>query len=235
MRLSRFVEFGRKIICVGRNYREHAEELGHAVPQEPLLFMKPPTAYITEGQSIVLPRGCEELDHEVELGVVVGRRGSAIRAEEAMDYVAGYVVALDMTDRILQRQCQAQGHPWERAKGFDSSCPVGAFVPKEAVADPHALTLRGSAPLRQLMLLGVPQLLEAASVRFNPGAGRPAAHGHPRRGLAPCAGGDVLEAGIEGLGQVRFSVVSPAAAPPRAQPAAAVVPPQAGTGQPGAE
>lgn len=224
MRLSRFVEFGRKIICVGRNYREHAEELGHAVPQEPLLFMKPPTAYITEGQSIVLPRGCEELDHEVELGVVVGRRGSAIRAEEAMDYVAGYVVALDMTDRILQRQCQAQGHPWERAKGFDSSCPVGAFVPKEAVADPHALTLwctvNGQPRQRAstaLMLLGVPQLLEAASVRFTLEPGDLLLTGTPA-GVGPVRGGDVLEAGIEGLGQVRFSVVGPAAAPPRAQP-----------------
>ncbi|XP_037576051.1 acylpyruvase FAHD1, mitochondrial [Dermacentor silvarum] len=212
MRLSRFVEFGRKIICVGRNYKEHAEELGHAVPKEPLLFMKPPTAYITEGQSIMIPRDCEELDHEVELGVVVGRRGSAIRAEEALDYVAGYVVALDMTDRQLQRQCQAQGHPWERAKGFDTSCPVGQFLPKESVSDPHALTLwcKVNGQQRQKgstshMLFTIQQLLEAASARFTLEPGDLLLTGTPS-GVGPVHAGDVVEAGIEGLGQVRFPV-----------------------------
>ncbi|KAL3195708.1 hypothetical protein MRX96_001827 [Rhipicephalus microplus] len=191
MRLSRFVEFGRKIICVGRNYREHAEELGHAVPKEPLLFMKPPTAYITEGQSIMIPRGCEELDHEVELGVVVGRRGSAIRAEEALDYVAGYVVALDMTDRQLQRQCQAQGLPWERAKGFDTSCPVNGQQ-RQKWSTSH-------------MLFTIQQLLEAASARFTLEPGDLLLTGTPS-GVGPVRAGDVVEAGIEGHGQVRFPV-----------------------------
>lgn len=212
MRLSRFTEFGRKIICVGRNYRDHAIELGNEVPEKPLLFMKPPTAYVTEGNPIKIPRGCQELHHEVELGVVVGRRARDLNPDTALDVVGGYALALDMTARDVQRESQRRGLPWETAKGFDTACPVSAFMPREAVADPQALTLwcnvngterqRGST---SDMLFGVAAVLSHASGLFTLEPGDLVLTGTPK-GVGPVQEGDVIEAGIEGLITMSFRV-----------------------------
>ena len=118
-RLGQFTELSRKIVAVGRNYADHAKELGNAVPSsagKPLLFMKPPSAYITAGQGIEVPLGCLELHHEIELGVVVGRRCKRVAEAEAMDYVGGYCLALDMTARDFQEEAKKKGHPWTMAK-----------------------------------------------------------------------------------------------------------------------
>lgn len=212
MRLSRFTEFGRKIICVGRNYRDHAIELGNEVPEKPLLFMKPPTAYVTEGNPIRIPRGCQELHHEVELGVVVGRRARDLCPDTALDVVGGYALALDMTARDVQRDAQRRGLPWETAKGFDTACPVSAFLPREAVADPQALMLwcnvngterqRGST---HDMLFGVAAVLSHASGLFTLEPGDLILTGTPK-GVGPVQEGDVIEAGIDGLIQMSFRV-----------------------------
>ena len=108
---------------------------------EPLIFMKPTSAFVKEGHKIEIPPGCANLHHEVELGVVIGRQAKKVREEEAMQYVAGYTVALDMTDRDLQAIAKKNGTPWTIPKGFDTSCPVGSFIPKKAVPDPHALRI----------------------------------------------------------------------------------------------
>ena len=99
---TKFVTTGRTVVCVGRNYADHAKELGNAVPSAPLLFLKPVSAYIEEGRAIVLPPGATEVHHEVELGVVIGAPLSCLPPEAAMDCVAGYCLALDMTDRATQ-------------------------------------------------------------------------------------------------------------------------------------
>ncbi|ODN04978.1 hypothetical protein Ocin01_01720 [Orchesella cincta] len=99
---TRFAELGRKIVAVGRNYRDHAAELGNAVPEIPLLFLKPASSYITEGTPIKIPKGCTSLHHEIELGVVIGQKGTDIPEGSAMNHVAGYVLALDMTARDFQ-------------------------------------------------------------------------------------------------------------------------------------
>ena len=100
--LTRFTQLSRKVVAVGRNYAEHAAELGNAVPSKPLLFMKPPSAYITAGQKIEIPLGCNDLHHEIELGVVISRTCKRVAKEDAMNYVGGYCLALDMTARDFQ-------------------------------------------------------------------------------------------------------------------------------------
>lgn len=134
--LRRFVEFGRKIIAVGRNYREHAAELGNPVPKTPLIFLKPPSSYLQQGGKIKLPPGCDELHHEVELGIVISKTGVSIPESNAMDYVGGYALALDMTARDLQNKAKKLGQPWTLAKGFDTALPVSRFVSKTEIPEP---------------------------------------------------------------------------------------------------
>src|SRR5688500_3517609 len=114
-----------KIVCVGRNYRDHAKELGNEVPREPLLFLKPPTAVVASGQPILLPAVSRQVEFEGEIGVVVGRPLRGADERTARDAVRGIVAANDVTARDLQR---TDGQ-WTRAKGFDSFCPVGTESP----------------------------------------------------------------------------------------------------------
>ena len=100
--LVKFPSLSRKIVAVGRNYAEHAAELGNAVPSKPLLFMKPPSSYITAGEKIEIPLGCQELHHEIELGVVISKQCKRVTPDQAMEYVGGYCIALDMTARDFQ-------------------------------------------------------------------------------------------------------------------------------------
>ena len=100
--LVKFPSLSRKIVAVGRNYAEHAAELGNAVPSKPLLFMKPPSSYITAGEKIEIPLGCQELHHEIELGVVISKQCKRVSPDQAMEYVGGYCIALDMTARDFQ-------------------------------------------------------------------------------------------------------------------------------------
>jgi len=123
-----------KIVCVGRNYVKHAEELGNVVPERPLLFLKPPSAVIEDGEPIVRPPESSKVEHEGEIGVVIGRRCRKVPESEALEYVAGYRALNDVTARDLQRA----DDQWSRAKGFDTFCPLGAMAPAEGV-DPAEL------------------------------------------------------------------------------------------------
>lgn len=118
-----------KIVCVGRNYVKHAEELGNAMPGEPLLFLKPPSSLIGEGDTIVLPPESERVEHEGEIGVVMGHPCRHVEDTEAMGYVAGFAALNDVTARDLQRR-DAQ---WTRAKGFDTFCPLGPVVSADSL------------------------------------------------------------------------------------------------------
>lgn len=204
MRLVRFVEFGRKIICVGRNYAAHAKELGNAIPSEkPLVFLKPPTAFVVQGKQIELPPRCDELHHEVELGVVIEKPGKRISEIRALDHVGGYVLCLDMTARQIQNELKKQGGPWELAKAFDTSCPVGEFIPKEKVTDPQNLRLwcnvngqpRQDGNTKD-MLFKIPQLVSYVSEYFSLEAGDVILTGTPE-GVGPVRSGDVIEAGMD--------------------------------------
>ncbi|XP_068746948.1 uncharacterized protein [Montipora capricornis] len=139
--LRRFIEFGRKIVGVGRNFREHAAELGNPVPRTPLIFLKPPSSYLRQGGEIKIPPGCNQLHHEVELAVVIGKTGVSILESDAMDHVGGYALALDMTARDIQDAAKKKGWPWTFAKGFDTALPISEFVPKAEIPDPNSVHL----------------------------------------------------------------------------------------------
>ncbi|KAJ3305748.1 hypothetical protein HDV03_001156 [Kappamyces sp. JEL0829] len=148
---------------------EHAKELGNAVPTKPMLFLKPPSSIIGESESIELPKGVV-LHHELELGVVIGKEGRDIASRNAYDYVQGYTLALDMTARNIQDEAKAKGHPWSVAKGYDTFTPVGTFIPKSEIADPHnlRLTLKVDNKTAQDgstsdMLFDIPTLIEHVS------------------------------------------------------------------------
>ncbi|XP_074613459.1 uncharacterized protein LOC141873364 [Acropora palmata] len=139
--LRRFMEFGRKIVCVGRNFGEHAAELGNPVPKTPLIFLKPPSSYLKQGGKIKIPPGCNVLHHEVELGVVIGKTGVFISESDAMNHVGGYALALDMTARDIQDAAKKKGWPWSLAKGFDTALPISELIPKEEIPDPNNVHL----------------------------------------------------------------------------------------------
>lgn len=179
---------------------------------QPVLFLKPSTSYVTEGGVIRIPHGCEDLHHEVELGVIIGRKGSDVGVSEAMDYVGGYTVCLDMTARDLQAKAKAEGKPWSVSKGFDTSCPVGSFIPKEQIADPHSLRIwcQVNGKMRQDgntgdMIRPIPELISIISRVFTLEPGDLILTGTPA-GVGTVAAGDSIEAGLGDLIKVKFGV-----------------------------
>lgn len=201
-----------KIVCIGRNYREHASELGNEIPKQPLIFLKPPSSVIGPGKTIHLPAVSERVDFEGELAIVIARFASHIGAQEDVrPYIRGYTIVNDVTARDLQK---SDGQ-WSRAKGFDTFCPVGPVVTDEV--DPGAgLTVetRLNGIVKQQgntldLIFPVPELLRyiTAAMALLPGdlvpTGTPA-------GVAPMQPGDVVAVTIQGVG----SLSNPVAASP---------------------
>ena len=202
-----------KLLCIGRNYAEHADEMGSDVPDEPMVFLKPASAVIRSGDAIRLPPQSEDVHHEVELVAVIGTEGRNIPKAEALDHVAGYAVGLDITARDIQSEAKANRHPWSVAKGFDTFAPLGPIAPAADVADPQDLTLRlhvngetqQEAHTRH-MIFSVADLVQYCSQIFTLMPGDLLYTGTPS-GVGPIAEGDELEAtatGCEPL-QVRVS------------------------------
>lgn len=202
-------------MCVGRNYAEHAREMKSAVPSEPVLFLKPSTAYAPEGSPILMPAYSHKLHHELELGVVIGKRGRAVPEASAMDYVAGYALCLDMTARDVQEECKKKGLPWTLAKSFTTSCPVSAFVPKEKIPDPHNLKLwlKVNGELRQegdtsSMIFTIPYIISYVSKIMTLEEGDIILTGTPK-GVGPVKENDEILAGIDGVLSMKFKVEKP--------------------------
>ncbi|WWD21586.1 hypothetical protein CI109_106072 [Kwoniella shandongensis] len=168
--MSNFLRTGRKIVAIGRNYADHAKELGNAVPKEPFFFLKPTSSYLSPSEGpIEIPRGVV-MHHEVELGVVIGKNGRDIPSSEAENYIAGYALAIDMTARNVQDAVKAKGLPWSTAKGFDTFCPIGPFIPKSSIGDVTKVGLQLSidgkvkqAGTTDDMIFKIPQLIEFVS------------------------------------------------------------------------
>ena len=201
-----------KIVCMARNYAEHAKELGNETPAAPVLFMKPASSVIGDGDTVRIPAYSQECHYEVELAVLIGRECRSVAAEKAMEYVAGYGVGIDMTLRDVQNQLKAKGLPWEIAKGFDSACPLSDFVPAGAVADPHnlRLTLTVNGEKRQDgcssdMINRVPQIIAHISAIFTLEPGDVILTGTPA-GVGQVRAGDVMEAEIEGVARLTIKV-----------------------------
>jgi acylpyruvate hydrolase len=128
-----------KIICIGRNYAEHAKEMKSEIPKEPVFFMKPDTALIIRNQPFFLPDFSEDIHHEVELVLKINRVGKNIEEKFAHKYYGEIGIGIDFTARDLQAKCKEKGLPWEKAKAFDGSAPLGTFISKEAFADLNAI------------------------------------------------------------------------------------------------
>ena len=202
-----------KIVCVGRNYLEHARELGNAVPERPLLFLKPPSALIGDGETIVLPRVSAQVEHEGEIGVVVGAVLRRAGAAEARAGIAGITCVNDVTARDLQK---SDGQ-WTRAKGFDTFCPAGPVVwapPAGFDLAQLAVTCRVNGEVRQQgraaeMAFDIPFLLSYISQVMTLEPGDLIATGTPA-GVGPLAAGDVVEVEIPEVGVLRNIVAAEA-------------------------
>lgn len=195
-----------KILCIGRNYGAHAKEMGAEVPKIPLLFLKPPSSLLAPEGTVLLPPESEQVEHEAELGVVIGRRGRRIPLERAMDHVFGYTAVGDITARDLQR---ADGQ-WSRAKGFDTFCPVGPGIVTDV--DPSELEVIGrvNGEVRQRgntrdMMFGVAALVSHLSQAMTLEPGDLIATGTPS-GVGPLVDGDRFEVEIEGVGALSVTI-----------------------------
>lgn len=196
-----------KIVCIGRNYREHARELGNEVPSEPLLFLKAPTALATDNTPIIIPPQSNQVEHEGELGVVIKRTAKNLgETENPLDYVFGYICLNDVTARDLQRR----DVQFTRAKSFDTFCPVSHFI--ETALDPARLdlTVRVNGAVRQhgntaQMVFSVADLIRYVSAQMTLLPGDLIATGTPA-GVSRLEPGDVCEVEIENLGILRNPV-----------------------------
>ncbi|HKV96417.1 MAG TPA: fumarylacetoacetate hydrolase family protein [Gammaproteobacteria bacterium] len=132
----------QRIFCIGRNYAEHVKEMGAPRPSEPVMFMKPATSLVREGEPLVLPKDQGSVHHEMELVVAIGREGVQIPTSQALNYVAGVTLGIDLTLRDLQSKLKQAGQPWERAKSFDGSAPVGKFTAWSGQTDIQSIEMR---------------------------------------------------------------------------------------------
>jgi 2-keto-4-pentenoate hydratase/2-oxohepta-3-ene-1,7-dioic acid hydratase in catechol pathway len=198
-----------KIVGVGRNYREHASELGNPVPAEPLIFLKPPSAVAAHGDHIIYPAISERVDFEGELGVVIGRRARFVRPQEAENYVLGYTCVNDVTARDLQRK----DGQFTRGKGFDTFCPVGPWIVPSGEVDFERLRLRTlvNGQVRQdasiqEMIFPVGAIMAFVTQFMTLEPWDLIATGTPS-GVGPLAPGDVVRVEIEGVGALENRVV----------------------------
>lgn len=198
-----------KIVCIGRNYAKHAAELGNDVPSEPLIFLKPPSSLVFDGDEIVMPDAAGRVDFEGEIGVIIGKAARKVRAEDAWKHVEALVPLNDVTARDLQR---ADGQ-WSRAKGFDTFCPVGEPVPVgEVDLDALAVTTRVNGEVRQNgpasdMVFDIPTIIAHISGIMTLEPGDLIATGTPD-GIGPVSVGDEVEVEVTGVGSVRNRVVA---------------------------
>lgn len=195
-----------KVVAVGLNYRDHAKELGMAVPEAPILFLKPPTAVIGPGEPIRYPAMSSQVDFEGELGIVIGDRIRGIEADEARGHILGYTCVNDVTARDLQRQ----DGQWTRAKAFDTFCPAGPWIetelePDDLLIETYLNGERKQASRTSQFIFGIDHLVSFISQVMTLNAGDLILTGTPA-GIGPMRRGDEIEVRIEGIGSLRNTV-----------------------------
>ena len=191
-----------KIVCVGRNYAAHAAELNNELPDQPLIFLKPPSTLIGPGETILLPPQSQRVEHEGELAVVISKTCRWVSPEEALEHVLGYTVANDVTARDLQRRDKQ----WTRGKGFDTFCPVGPWIETEFDPADAVITTLVNGELRQMgstrdMVFRVRQLIAYVTSFMTLEPGDLLLTGTPS-GVGPLEDGDEVEVSIEKLGAI---------------------------------
>jgi fumarylpyruvate hydrolase len=203
----------RRIFCVGRNYAEHAIEMGSDPTREPpFYFAKPADSLVIGGADMPYPSKTKDLHHEMELVVAIGTGGRNISVGDALRHVWGYCAGLDMTRRDLQGEAKKTGRPWDMGKGFDRSAPMGTIVPAAGV-DPSRgrIELRVNGQLRQVsdlakLIWSVPEVIANLSELVELAPGDLIMSGTPE-GVAAVVRGDLLEGFVEGVGEVRTKIV----------------------------
>ena len=199
-----------KIVCIGRNYADHAEELGNDVPDRPLLFLKPPNAVASHGDTVTVPAGKNRIDWEAEFAVVIGEQCKAVDAADAMEVVAGFTCMNDVSNRDDQNREQN----WVRGKAFDGAAPLGPVLatPDEVPADASVeLRVNGETKQssdREHMIFDVPTLIEEITTYLTLEPGDVIATGTPE-GVGALADGDTVEVEIEGVGTLEHDVRVP--------------------------
>lgn len=202
-----------KIVCVGRNYAKHIEEMKSTPTKNPVLFLKPNSAIHPFSEPLPVPSAFGSVHHEIELAVCISKTCASVSAAEAADSIAGYAVALDLTLRDMQADAKKDGLPWAVAKGFDNACPLSPFVEAETVSDPDnlELLLKVNGAVRQQgstkqMLFKIPELIAYASTFFTFERGDIFLTGTPS-GVGPLQSGDDIEASIESVGSFRTTCI----------------------------
>jgi fumarylpyruvate hydrolase len=203
-----------RIYCVGRNYADHAREMGHDPDREPpFFFMKPATALLTEGKDMKYPSLSKDVHHEIEMVVAIGKGGSNIASDKALDHVWGYGVGLDMTRRDLQGEAKKMGRPWDTGKAFDQSAPCSALLPVSQCGHPAKgnISLKVNGEIRQtgdlaMMIWNVPDTIAYLSTLFTLMPGDLIFSGTPA-GVAAVKVGDLLEGHVDGLPTLKTKMV----------------------------
>ena len=201
-----------KLVCLAKTYKKHAEEMSSDVSKAPLLFLKPASAVIFNGDSIVVPKMSKCLHHEVELGVVIGKKCKNISKDEALDYVLGYCLSLDITARDIQSEAKKKGWPWDIAKGFDTFAPISDVVLKGDVSDPNDLDLelKVNGVVRQRsntknMVFSVEQIIEFISGVMTLERGDLIMTGTPE-GVGEISKNDIIEAELGNICYLKVDV-----------------------------
>ncbi len=203
----------RRVYCVGRNYADHAAEMGADTREPPFFFSKPADALVPGGGDVVYPPMTGKLQHEIELVVALGKGGSDIAPENALACVFGYAVGLDLTRRDLQARAKEKGHPWDMAKGFDQSGPISALRPAAEVGHPvtGAIWLKVNGELQQSgdlshMSWTVAEVIANLSTYVCLAPGDLIFTGTPA-GVSTVVRGDILEGGVDGVGELKITLV----------------------------
>ena len=195
-----------KVVCIGKNYADHAAEMGSVVPTEPIIFIKPNTSVIGPDETIVWPKMSERVDHEVELAIVIGRICKEVPAAKANDVIHGYTIANDVTARDLQKK----DGQWSRAKGFDTFCPLGPWIETEFIPKDQKITATLNGEVKQSsvlseMIFKIPQIIEFVTNVMTLLPGDVILTGTPA-GIGPMPAGASITVAIEGLGTLTNKV-----------------------------
>ena len=201
-----------KLVCLARTYKKHAHEMKSEIPEKPILFLKPASAVIFDGDSIVYPKQSNCLHHEVELGVVIGKKCRNVLKEYALNYVLGYCVCLDITARDIQSELKKKGYPWSIAKGFDTFAPISDVILKEEVEDPNNLDilLKVNGDVKQKsntknMIFSIEQIIEFISKVMTLEPGDLIMTGTPE-GVSEIKKDDMLEAELGKICSLKVNV-----------------------------
>ena len=195
-----------KVVCIGKNYADHAAEMGSVVPTEPIIFIKPNTSVIGPNETIIWPSMSERVDHEVELAIVIGRICKEVPAAKASDVIYGYTIANDVTARDLQKK----DGQWSRAKSFDTFCPLGPWIETEFVPKDQKITATLNGEIKQSsvlseMIFKIPQIIEFVTNVMTLLPGDVILTGTPA-GIGPMPAGASISVAIEGLGTLTNKV-----------------------------